>query len=190
MRIEELEYHSPGTLTEACALLDSLARDAKIIAGGTDLLADLKQGLTRAKHLVALGGIPDLARIAPESDGGLAIGPLATASALADSDDVKAALAALADAAYTMAGVQIRNLGTIGGNIAGAVASADPSFSSARERPLSGPARYYRAFSYRRRPRVLARPTKNTSSAKRRRWPSSGRRRSSRCRAARSEGPR
>ncbi|MFC1679117.1 FAD binding domain-containing protein [Elusimicrobiota bacterium] len=124
MRIEELEYHTPESLREACGLLDSLGSDARILAGGTDVLADLKQQLLKAGHLVALSGIPELKKIASKN-GALWIGPLATPNMLADSAVVRKLFPALAEAGASMAGTQIRNLGTIGGNLCSAVPSAD-----------------------------------------------------------------
>lgn len=124
MRIQELEYHSPASLAEACRLLRSHGPGAKIIAGGTDLLVDLKRGLLTARHLVALDKVRELKGI-ERADGGLWIGPLATPNMLAGSDLVRELLPALSEAAASMAGTQIRNLGTIGGNLCSAVPSAD-----------------------------------------------------------------
>jgi carbon-monoxide dehydrogenase medium subunit len=124
MRIEELEYHTPRSLAEASALLDTLGDDARVIAGGTDVLADLKQGLITTGHLVSLAGIGELKRIEQKPDG-LWIGSLAKPNELVRSEILKSAFAALADAGASMAGMQIRNLATIGGNLCSAVPSAD-----------------------------------------------------------------
>ncbi len=124
MRIEELEYHSPRSLPEACRLIHHLGDDAVILGGGTDLLADLKQGLTSARHLVSLGKLVGLRKI-ERSDEGLWIGALVSPNMLAESEALREEFAALADAGGSMAGVQVRNLATIGGNICSAVPSAD-----------------------------------------------------------------
>ncbi|MBI4676347.1 MAG: xanthine dehydrogenase family protein subunit M [Elusimicrobia bacterium] len=124
MRIEELEYHAPSSLDEACRLLGSLGPKAKVLAGGTDLLVDIKQGALDAGHLVSLAKVPGLKGIERE-DGGLRIGPMATPNQLAGSDLVRETFPALAEAAGQMAGTQIRNLATLGGNLCSAVPSAD-----------------------------------------------------------------
>jgi carbon-monoxide dehydrogenase medium subunit len=124
MRIEALEYHAPESLDEACRLLQSLGRDARVLAGGTDLLADLKQGLLTVNNLVALEKIGALKRIELGKEG-LRIGALVTPNRIAASKEVHQVLPALCDAASSMAGMQIRNLATIGGNLCSAVPSAD-----------------------------------------------------------------
>lgn len=124
MRIRDLEYHSPDSLADACRMLHSLGPEAKVIAGGTDLLADLKQGLLKADHLISLAGIQELKKI-EFKNGGLWIGSLVTLNELAGSNLVRKMLPGLSEAGASMAGRQIRNLGTIGGNICSAVPSAD-----------------------------------------------------------------
>lgn len=124
MRIENLEYHSPSSLKEACGLLDTLGSNARILAGGTDVLADLKQGTLTADHLVSLANIKELKVIKAEKTS-LWIGALVTPNELANSSQVKELFTGLSDAGASMAGMQIRNLATIGGNLSSAVPSAD-----------------------------------------------------------------
>lgn len=124
MRLEELEYHAPASLAEASVLLKRLGAQARIVAGGTDVLADMKMERLSASHLVSLADIEELKRIEPKKDG-LWIGAMVTPNRLKDSETVLEACTGLADAAASMAGTQIRNLATIGGNICGAVPSAD-----------------------------------------------------------------
>lgn len=124
MRIEDLEFHSPSSLAEASVLLNALGGDARVIAGGTDVLADLKQGLISAANLVSLGKIDELKTIEMKNDG-LWIGALVTPNQIADSEVLHEIFPGLSDAGASMAGMQIRNLATIGGNICSAVPSAD-----------------------------------------------------------------
>jgi carbon-monoxide dehydrogenase medium subunit len=124
MRIEDLEYHAPKTLAQANELLSSLGRDARVIAGGTDVLADLKQGLITTGSLVSLASIQELKAIKFD-DHGLWIGAMVTPNQLAASEEIQAGLQALAEAGASMAGTQIRNLATLGGNCCSAVPSAD-----------------------------------------------------------------
>jgi carbon-monoxide dehydrogenase medium subunit len=124
MRIEELEYLDPETLDEACDHLDRLGGKARVLAGGTDVLADLKQGNLTAQYLISLSRIAELHKIASRK-GSLWIGPMVTPNELADSAKVRKVCPALADAGASMAGVQIRNLASLGGNLCSAVPSAD-----------------------------------------------------------------
>lgn len=124
MLTEEFEYHSPASLAEACRMLHSLGSKAKVLAGGTDLLPDLKQGLLRTGHLISLDKLQEYKKIEHKNVGLLA-GALVTSNMLAGSHPVKKFFSGLSDAAASMAGTQIRNLGTIGGNICSAVPSAD-----------------------------------------------------------------
>jgi carbon-monoxide dehydrogenase medium subunit len=94
------------------------------MAGGTDVLADLKQGLITTRNLVSLSGIEELKRIERNKDG-LWIGALVTPNQLADAEVIRGMFTGLSDAAASMAGMQIRNLATLGGNLCSAVPSAD-----------------------------------------------------------------
>jgi len=124
MWMQEFEYHSPESTKEASQLLSSLGPGTRILAGGTDLMADLKQELIEVNHLVSLAKIDKLRRI-ESTNNGLWIGPLVNPNRLAASKDVQRVVPALSDAGASMAGVQVRNLATIGGNLCSAVPSAD-----------------------------------------------------------------
>jgi 4-hydroxybenzoyl-CoA reductase subunit beta len=119
LRLHEYRYHRPTTLQEATALL--AREDAIAIAGGTDLMPNMKHRLFSPNHLVALKGIPDLrgVEMATGPDGGreLRIGAGETLADVAANPLVRNHLPALADAAGAVAGPQIRNQGTIGGNL-------------------------------------------------------------------------
>jgi len=90
--------------------------DVMPIAGGTDLLPNMKHRLFEPGHLVALKSIEELRGIR-EDDGALSIGAGETLSAVAAHEDVRRLVPALADAAAHVAGPQLRNMGTIGGNL-------------------------------------------------------------------------
>ena len=110
-----MELIRPRTLDEALA---ALAEDgAMLIAGGTDLLPNLKHGLHAPRRLVSLRRVEELRGIRPTKDRGLHIGASVTLSELARDEAVRALYPALADAASLVAGPQIRNMGTIGGNL-------------------------------------------------------------------------
>jgi CO/xanthine dehydrogenase FAD-binding subunit len=100
------------------------APHARLLAGGTDLLVDLKTGRVSARHLVSLNRIETLRGISETGDG-LRIGALTTIAELGRSGPVRDGYAPLLDAALQMAARQIRNLATVGGNITAAVPCAD-----------------------------------------------------------------
>ena len=124
MRMADLIIHEPESAGNAVELLARLGNDARIIAGGTDLLVDLKQQNISVSHLVSLSELGEL-KIIEEIGGKLKIGALCTLNSIAKNRKIAENLIALCEAAGSMASNQIRNMGTIGGNIASAVPSAD-----------------------------------------------------------------
>jgi carbon-monoxide dehydrogenase medium subunit len=115
--------HTPRSVAEAIGLLEELA-EARVMAGGTDLLVDIKQGLTTVQNIVSLQEIQELKGI-EKTNGGVRIGALVTAQETISSSLVDQHVPALADAARSMASYQIRSVATIGGNVSSAVPSAD-----------------------------------------------------------------
>lgn len=124
MYLPDVELHRPTALDEAASLMARFAPDARLLAGGTDLLVDLKTGRIGAGHLVSLDRI-DALRGIEEQDGALRIGALTTVAQLGRSTIVGERYAPLLDAALKMAAQQVRNLATVGGNITAAVPCAD-----------------------------------------------------------------
>jgi xanthine dehydrogenase YagS FAD-binding subunit len=113
--LESFAYVRPGTLTEAVKLLS--APGARAHAGGTDLLGCLRDEVFRAGTVVSLTKIDELRGMAASADGGLRIGALTTVAELAAHAAIKERYAALAQAASVVASPQLRNQGTIGGNL-------------------------------------------------------------------------
>ena len=109
------QYIEAQSLEEAVALLSQPG--AVAMGGGTDLLPQVKDGVVAAERLVGLAAIPGLAAIAETGDGGLTIGAAATIADVAAHPSVRRRYAALAEAAGGLATPQIRNEGTIGGNL-------------------------------------------------------------------------
>jgi 4-hydroxybenzoyl-CoA reductase subunit beta len=112
----EFEVHLPRTPSEAVALYASLP-DAMYVAGGTDLLPNLKHELHRPSHLVSLAAVDGFAGVTLLPDGALRIGAGTTLHAVAIEAVVAAELPALSRAASLVAGPQHRRMGTIGGNV-------------------------------------------------------------------------
>ncbi|HEX5715007.1 MAG TPA: xanthine dehydrogenase family protein subunit M [Thermoanaerobaculia bacterium] len=111
------DYHAPSTLEEALALLQDHRDDVKVLSGGQSLLPLLKLRLGSAGHLVDIGRIPGLEYI-EERDGHLAIGGRTRESALERSEIVRTKYPLLADTAAVIADPLVRNLATVGGNLA------------------------------------------------------------------------
>jgi 4-hydroxybenzoyl-CoA reductase subunit beta len=116
LRLPPFRYHRPSTVDEAVALLGEHAGAVLPIAGGTDLMPNMKHRLFEPSHLVALKGIASL-RGVREEEGWLRIGAAETLASVASSADVRRLFPALAEAAGHVAGPQLRNMGTIGGNL-------------------------------------------------------------------------
>jgi len=123
MYIPDFRYHQPGTLEEVCRIL-AAGEGAVLLAGGTDLLVDLKQGKRCPEDVVSLTGIPELRSIHLE-DGRLSIGAAATHGQLATSPLLGEHLPAICETARTIATEQIRNTATVGGNLCTAASCSD-----------------------------------------------------------------
>jgi len=111
------DYHAPASLPEALALLAKYGEDAKVLSGGQSLLPLLKLRLGQAAHLVDIGRIPGLEYIREEG-GTLRIGGRTRESALEHSEVVKARYPILLDTTKAIADPVVRNLATVGGNLA------------------------------------------------------------------------
>jgi len=112
--MQAFEYANPATLQEAFALLAS--DDAQILAGGTDLISLMKDYIHTPKRVVNIKGIRELGGIRPSHDG-LRIGATVTFDELASSALVRSEYAALHAAAAGITSPQIRNMGTVGGDL-------------------------------------------------------------------------
>ena len=118
------EYSAPGTLEEALDLLNELGDEAKVLAGGHSLIPMMKLRFAEPGHLVDINGIPGLSDV-KEQDGYLVIGALTREVDLEESDLVGAKFPIFQDAAKLIADPQVRNWGTIGGNLAHGDAAND-----------------------------------------------------------------
>lgn len=122
--IPSFEYQVPKTLQEACDLLWEFREKAKIIAGGTDLVIGLRNGDLSPRCLIDITRIEALRKI-EEKEGMVFIGAGVTHSELASSPIIRKFGKVLSEAASWVGSPQIRNLGTIGGNIINASPAAD-----------------------------------------------------------------
>ncbi|MDY6861904.1 MAG: xanthine dehydrogenase family protein subunit M [Thermodesulfobacteriota bacterium] len=116
MRLPRFEYSAPKTIDEAVAILSEKREDAKIIAGGTDILVNMKHRMVTPKHLVSLKEIKALEYI-KNGKGDIRIGALTTLHSIEGSKIIRERLPALAEAADSVGAPQHRYSGTLGGNI-------------------------------------------------------------------------
>ncbi|MCB2188694.1 MAG: xanthine dehydrogenase family protein subunit M [Deltaproteobacteria bacterium] len=119
------EHYQPRSLEEALDLLGMYRSSVKLFAGGTDLVPKIRAGVVKARHIVSLNRVPGLAGISFMEDDGLVIGATTKISAVADHPAVQERYPALAHACSVMATPQIRNMGTVTGNLVNAAPSAD-----------------------------------------------------------------
>lgn len=116
LRLPPYRYHRPASLEEAVEIKGEHGDEAMFIAGGTDLVPNMKHRLFEPSHLVALKGLPELSGIRRDGEH-VRIGAGETLTDVATSELVRSSFPALADAAGHVAGPQLRNAGTIGGNV-------------------------------------------------------------------------
>lgn len=124
MRLPKFEFHEPTTVSKACEVMGHLGATARLLAGGTDLVVNMKKKVVRPDHVVSLGRI-DILKGIIEGNGLLTIGACVTAAELAGSQVIRRKLAALADGAGVLGSPLIRNLATVAGNLVSARPAAD-----------------------------------------------------------------
>jgi len=125
LQLPEFELVSAASVEEACALIADVAAAGEFVAGGTDLFVKMKQRRATPRRLVDIKGLRELDYIRYDATQGLRIGALTTIQQLHASSVVRSRFAALAQAAGYLGTEQIRNLGTIGGNLGNASPSAE-----------------------------------------------------------------
>ncbi len=111
------EYHAPTSVGEAIQLLNDLGDSAKLLAGGHSLLPMMKLRFAAPEHLIDINRIPEL-RGVREDGGNVVIGAMTTETEVINSPVIQAKLPLLSEAAKLIADPQVRNRGTIGGDIA------------------------------------------------------------------------
>ena len=125
--IAPFTLHRPQSLREAASLLSELRADARVLAGGSELILLLKMGLADVSHIVDIKRIPGLAHL--DYDAGserLRIGPLVTHRTLEKSEVVRNHFPLIVEMEKQLANVRIRNVGTLAGNLSFAEPHADP----------------------------------------------------------------
>jgi CO/xanthine dehydrogenase FAD-binding subunit len=123
--LPKVRYQKPKTVDEAVSLLSERGREAKIFAGGTDLLIGIEEGTVSAQYIVDVKGIADLHRIRVLESGGLAIGACVTINEILETESLPAGMDAIREAASVLGTYQIRNRATVGGNLCNASPACD-----------------------------------------------------------------
>jgi len=123
--MKDFEYFEPATLDEAVALLDRHQGTASLLAGGTDLLVQIKEHVRHPEHVINIKKIPGMDDLSFDPHTGLCIGALATTRALETSPVVRKHYASLCSAVTHFASIQVRNRATVIGNVCRASPSAD-----------------------------------------------------------------
>jgi 4-hydroxybenzoyl-CoA reductase subunit beta len=116
LRLPEFKYHQPRTLKQAAKMLAELGDDGMFVAGGTDVYPKMKRGQFTPSHLISLRGLRELKGIRRSKDG-LWIGAGESLTAVSHHRAIAKDLPALAHAAKSVSTPQLRNMGTIGGNV-------------------------------------------------------------------------
>ncbi|MGY6119552.1 FAD binding domain-containing protein [Paraburkholderia strydomiana] len=124
--MREFEYLEPGSVQEACRMLADHQDDCRMIAGGTALMLAMRQRMLNPSYLVSLGKLRNLRGISYDQRAGLCVGALTLHAEIANSKLVREKCPMLSEMAAQVANPQVRNQGTIGGNLCYADPATDP----------------------------------------------------------------
>ncbi len=113
----KFDYHRPSTIGETVSLLAELGEEARVVAGGHSLIPMMKLRMAQPEHLIDLQDVAELNYIREDGDA-LAIGAMTTQAEIVASDLLDRKCPLLSEAALQIADPQVRNLGTLGGNVA------------------------------------------------------------------------
>jgi aerobic carbon-monoxide dehydrogenase medium subunit len=140
--VRRFELVLPGSVDECVKALAQSGPETKLLAGGTDLLPQLKNGLLKPARVIDLSGVARLRAIEAGNGKGLRVGSAVTARTLELDRAVRASYLSLAESGALVGSVQVRNLATLGGNICNAAPSADmapPLLALEAEAVITGP---------------------------------------------------
>ena len=124
MLLPRFQYHEPTSLAEACRMMAELGGGVRPIAGGTDLVVNMRRRTVAPEHVVSLGRIKELCAM-DLSDRVFTIGACCTVASLAESSAIASRFHALNEGALSLGSPLVRNLATAGGNLVTARPAAD-----------------------------------------------------------------
>ena len=125
MTLSKFEYYGPSTIEEACGLLEEMGAGTMLMAGGTDLLVKINRMLVAPRVVIGMKKIEGLDRISFGPSKGLTIGATALLAHVAAHAKIRKYYPAVAEAAKETANVQVRNMGTVVGNLCNGAPSAE-----------------------------------------------------------------
>lgn len=125
MYLPNFDYYAPASIPEANELLTQFGTRAVVMAGGTDILAKMKEGLMEPEVIISLKNLAEMKKIEYVPGKGVVIGARITHNELVGSEILHKKYMSVSEAAHQIAANQIRHTGTIGGNLINAVPSAD-----------------------------------------------------------------
>ena len=123
--MEAIEYTTPNTIDEAVQAMAAAGDRARALAGGTDLLVQLRGGRRSADLVVDVKNIPELNEVSYDPQNGLTIGAAAACYQIYANEDVAANYAGLVDSASLIGSIQIQGRASLGGNLCNSAPSAD-----------------------------------------------------------------
>jgi carbon-monoxide dehydrogenase medium subunit len=122
--VKDIDYSAPRTVADAVSLLNKYGDRARVFAGGTDLLVQVREGRRDLDWLIDLKFIPEVNVLAFDAKAGLTVGAVVPCSRIYESPEAKP-YPALIDATSLVGGVQIQNRASLGGNLCNASPAAD-----------------------------------------------------------------
>ncbi len=140
--MRRFEFATPGSVDECLKLLATCGADARVVAGGTDLVPQMKNGVVKPACVIDLSGIAELRGLESGDERPLRIGAAVTARELELDPRTRSRYGALAESGALVGSVQVRNLATVGGNLCNAAPSADmapPLLALEAEAVVAGP---------------------------------------------------
>lgn len=123
-RLPKFEYVAAQTIAEVCSVLSANPTAARLLAGGTDLILQMRHRETTPRYIVGLKSVAEMRSIR-QQNGDLVIGAMTTIDTLLSSELIRGRFGILSDTAAGMGSPEVRNLATLGGNLAGALPCAD-----------------------------------------------------------------
>ncbi len=140
--MRRFDLATPRSVDECLKLLAERGPETKLVAGGTDLLVQMKNGVLKPARVIDLSGVPELRVLGADDGRGLRVGAAVTARRLERDGTVRATGTSLAESAALVGSIQVRNLATVGGNLCNAAPSADmapPLVALDAEAVIAGP---------------------------------------------------
>ena len=140
--MRRFDLATPQNVDDCLKLLAERGTETKLVAGGTDLLPQMKNGLIKPARVIDLSGVPEVHVLAPDDGRGFRVGAAVTARQLERDTRIQSMYRSLAESGALVGSIQVRNLATVGGNICNAAPSADmapPLVALDAEAVIAGP---------------------------------------------------